>query len=498
MNRFKSTRRNLLQGFVSGTVVGALGSLQSGPALASDYGNVPADSIPGLGGTIVRRGDGNYETWRQSMVWHKDKPNRYPDMIIQATSVEDVQRVVKYAAQKNLKISLRSGGHNATGAALRDSGIALDLSTLAGVEIDADSQIARVQPGAKGIALTVDANARGFAFPTPHCPTVGMGGFLMGGGIGWNYTHRGGFSCLSIAGAEIVTADGELVMANRDENPDLYWAVRGAGPGFFGVVTRFHLEIYPLPKNILSSSYILPLEEVETMAGEMNALDESKDHRLELLCALMHNPAAAPDATGAEAKICFVSAWAFGNTLAESRDMLKPLANSAIAKKAIVKTENEASSLPELYRFFLPDSPAGAHGRYACDSIMTDDASTALIAAAEHFPSTPSPTNHVLAAYGMNLRQRDDSCLSSIAKHYLGTFIIWQDEADDKRNEAWLDEILPLTDPFAKGHYINEVEAARHPEHIVECFSAENWQRLNSLRTKYDPDGVFHNYLGYS
>ena len=234
------------------------------------------------------------------------------------------------------------------------------------------------------------------------------------------------------------------------------------------------------------------------MARVMDELDETKDSRLELLCALMHRPDAPPDATGAAAKMCFVSAWAFGDTLAESRDMLKPLAGSAVAKSAISKAEYEAFTLPDLYRFFLPDSPAGAHARYACDSIMTDELSTAVVAAAPHFVSTPSPQNHVLCGYGMNLRSRDDSCLSSIAKHYLGTFIIWDDEADDARNEAWLDAGLPLTDPYGKGHYISEVEAVRHPEHIVECFSAKNWQRLSALRTKYDPHGVFHHYLGFS
>lgn len=498
MARFKSNRRLVLQGLASGTVVGALGALQSGALFAKNHTAAATAAVPGMGGTVVRRGDKNYETWRQTMIWHKDKPDRYPDMIVQALSVEDVQATVRYAADNKLKIAMRSGGHNGTGASLRDSGITLDVSNLAAIEIDTDAQIARVQTGAKSIALTADAYAKGLAFPSPHCPTVAIGGFVLGGGIGWNYTHRGGFSCLSIEGAEIVTADGELVFASRDENPDLFWAVRGAGPGFFGVVTRFHLKLYPLPKGVLSSTYILPLEEVETFTKTLDTLDASKDSRLELLGALMHNPTAAPDAQDDQAKVCIVSAWAFGNTVAESRDMLKPVARSAIAKAAIAKTENEAFSVPELYRFFLPDSPGGAHGRYACDSIMTDELSKGVIAAAEHFRSTPSPVNHVLAGYGMNLRQRDDSCLSSIAKHYLGTFIIWDDEADDARNKAWLDALLPLTDPFGKGHYANEVELDRHPEHIVESFSAENWQRLGALRTKYDPNGVFHHYLGFS
>ncbi|TXG77529.1 MAG: FAD-binding oxidoreductase [Rhodocyclaceae bacterium] len=97
----------------------------------------------------------------------------------------------------------------------------------------------------------------------PHCPSVGLGGFTMGGGIGWNYPQRGGVSTHSIVGADVVTADGRLRRATPTENPDLYWAIRGAGPGFFGVVTRLDLQPYPLPKAILASSYIFPLAELE-------------------------------------------------------------------------------------------------------------------------------------------------------------------------------------------------------------------------------------------
>lgn len=498
MNRTGSSRREILKKLASGTVVGALGSLRSGTLFAGQNDDTSGGSIPGVEGTVVRRGDENYETWRQSMVWHKSKPRRYPDMIVQARSDEDVIAAVKHAAKNKLKVTTRSGGHSATGASLRDGGVVIDLSTLTDIRIDARNQIAFCQPGANSVQLTAEAGAQGFSFPGPHCPTVGMGGFLMGGGIGWNYTHRGGFACLSVEGAEIVTADGRIVMATRDENPDLYWAVRGAGPGFFGVVTRFYLKVYPTPKGILASSYILPLDGVETMTTALDKLNEIKDDRIELLAVLMHSPDALPDAPPEKSKICFVTAFAFGDSVDETRSMLAPFAQSALAKESMTKVENEEFSFPELYRFFLPDTPAGAHGRYAVDNVMTDEPAKALLAVADHFRRTPSPGNHVLAAYGMNLEQRDDSCLSSIADHYLGCFIIWEDEQDDELNFGWLDKTLPLIDPFSKGRYINEVEARRHPEHVRECFSEVNWRRLQDLRKKYDPDGVFHNYLGYA
>lgn len=492
MNRFNSSRRDVLKRFASGTVVGALGSLYSLSASSAD--NV---SPPKVNGPVIRKGDADYESWRQAMVFHRSKPDRYPDMIVQAHSVEDVQSAVRYAAKNGLKVTTRSGGHNATGSSLRDGGICLDLSTLNEVRIDDARQIALTQPGVKSAQLAAQAGARGLSFPVPHCPTVGIGGFVMGGGIGLNYTSRDGFAALSIEAAEVVTPDGELVLASRDENPDLYWAVRGAGPGFFGVVTRFHLQVYPTPKGILTSSYILPLDEVETMTAELDRIQESTDERVEVLAALMHNPAAPADAAPEDSKIFFVTAFAFGDTHAESRELLAPFARSVLPRESLEKVEYEQLSFTQLYKFFSPDMPGGAHGRYAVDNVLTDEPGKIFIGAAEHFRSTPSPLNHVLGAYGMNLEQRDDSCLSWSARHYVGTFIIWQDEADDERNFAWLEGAIKVMDRHRQGRYINEVEARTHPERIRECFSAENWQKLADVRREYDPDGVFHNYLGY-
>lgn len=498
MKLTKSSRREILNRLASGTVIGALGSLQSGSLFARTTGDAGAGPEPGVAGPVVRRGDERYEAWRQSMVVHHSKPDRYPDMIIQARSAADVQAAVQYAAKHGLKVTTRSGGHNATGASLRDGGLLIDLSALTDIQIDDSRQIAAIQSGVKSAQLTAQAGARGFSFPAPHCPSVGLGGFLMGGGIGWNYTYRGGFSTLSIDAAEIVTANGNLVLANADENPDLYWAVRGAGPGFFGVVTRFHLRVYPTPGGILASSYIHPLDGVDTVTTALDKLNEIKDDRVEVLAVLMHSPDAPLDAPPEESKICLVTAFAFGDSFAESRSMLAPFSRSVLATQSLAKVEHEELSNTEIYKFFTPDTPAGAHGRYAVDNVMTDEPGKVLTNMVDHFRRTPSPGNHVLAAYGMNLEQRDDSCLSSIANHYLGCFIIWQDEADDERNFNWLDESLPIMDPYSKGHYINEIEARRHPEHIRECFSADSWQRLRDLRRKYDPDNVFHDYLGYA
>jgi FAD/FMN-containing dehydrogenase len=475
--------------------VGALGLLRSRAALAREPAR--AAGIPGVTGRVVRRTDADYESWRQALVWHRSKPARYPDLIVQPASADEVAAVVRHAAEKRLKIAVRSGGHNPTGPSVRDGGICLDLSGLTGIEVDAARQRVSIGTGVRAIQLVSALAGHGLTFPTAHCASVGMGGFLLGGGLGWNHPYRGGVATFNIAGAELVLADGRRVRATPDENSELLWAVRGAGPGLFAAVTRFELEAYPLPKAILASSYILPLEALETMTSTLGALSSRTDRRLEILALLMHDPEAAPDARPEDSKICFVTAFAFGDSDAESRAMLEPLATSALARESVARDENHPYTFMELFpTFFSTATPGGYMGRYAAESAITDEPGKILHGLAPHFRTAASPVCHVIASYGLDLKARPDACFSSIARHYVGCFAIWDDEKEDEHYFRWLEQATTYMDPHAKGHYINEVEARRHPERIRKCFSEANWQRLQALRRQYDPQGVFHTWLG--
>jgi FAD/FMN-containing dehydrogenase len=265
------------------------------------------------------------------------------------------------------------------------------------------------------------------------------------------------------------------------------------------VVTRFHLKLYPAPKAILASSYILPLDGLDTVTATLERITESAEPRLEILAVLMHNPEAPPAAPAERSKICFLTAFAFGDTADDARSMLAPLAQSAIAEQAVTKDENQRFTFDRLYpQYFGTDTPGGYLGRYAAESVITDEPGKVLHGLADHLRRATSPINHVIASYGLNLKARDDACFSSIAKHYVGCFAIWDEEQDDESNFQWLDQAIPFMDPFAKGHYVNEVEARRHPERIRACYSKAAWKRLQELRKKYDPQGVFHTYLGYT
>jgi FAD/FMN-containing dehydrogenase len=428
------------------------------------------------------------------------KPKRYPDLIVQAKSAQDVVGAVNYAAANKLRIAVRSGGHNSNGPSLRDNGLLIDVSAMDEILIDEKTRIASIQPGVRSLELVKAAREKGFTFPVPHCPSVGLGGFTMGGGIGWNYPQSGGVATHSIVGAEIVTADGRLLRATADENPDLYWAVRGAGPGFFGVVTRLYLQLYPAPKAIMASSYIFPLGELETVTSTLDAIRKAgKAEGVELIAVLMHHPEVPADAPPEKSKICFFTAFVFEDSEQKARQALLPFAQSALASKCLVKMEYQPFDFEGLYdRYFSLNDPAGRCARYAVDNVLTNEGGKTLHALARHFATAPTKDCHVLASFNMATRVHPDSCFSWAADCFVGCYAIWDEEQDDARNFSWLNQTLPLMDPFAVGHYVNEVEGRGHPERYPQCFSAANWQRLQQLRRRYDPAGVFHSYLGHS
>ena len=487
-------RRDVLRQLGSLGVIGTASQLYSGSLFARS-----GKAAPGLerlaGGEVINRADDHYEAWRNSMVWHLRKPERYPDTIIRAQSEQDVIAAVKYATDNGLKVSARSSGHNSTGAALRDGGILIDLALLRDVEIDEGRKTARIQPAIWSEQLIREAGKYGLAFPAAHSPTVAMGGYLLGGGAGWNHAHWGSVACYSIISSDIILAGGRKVTATADSYPDLFWAVRGVGPGFFGVVTGLELQLYPLPQAIYTSMYIAPLENLETVVSSLDELNRIKDERVEILALLMHDPQAPETMPADQAKICMVSVNAFADSENEAKSMLAPFADSELADTGVFKLEYQPASFAALYN---PENADTTLGRYAADNIWTDEPGQALLSLAEHFRKTPSTRNQVLCAYGIKPELREDACFSRIANHYVASYLLWNDTENDAANHTWLKLANGLLQPYSKGTYINETEATLFPERIRFCFSDESWARLAELRRKYDPDSVFHSWLGYS
>lgn len=236
----------------------------------------------------LRRDAPDYEAARQATMWNARHPDRFPDVIVQAKDVYDVVAAVKRARRDGLRIGVRSGGHSWSGNHVRDGGMLLDVSALRDVTIDKAAMRATTGPGRAGHELCLLLARQGLFFPSGHCKGVGVGGFLLQGGFGW-HGRALGLACMSVVAIDLVTADGDLVHASPDENADYYWAARGAGPGFFGVVTRFHLRVYPKPRIIGFALQTYPASMLEEVFRWAHAIGPEVPSEIELQLLMSQN-----------------------------------------------------------------------------------------------------------------------------------------------------------------------------------------------------------------
>ncbi len=207
----------------------------STPALA------PAAAARGFSGEILTEESPDYDRAR---VTFNALIDRRPLAIARCRSTEDVAIALATAGEHELPVAVRGGGHNVAGHAVCDGGLVVDLSGLGDVEVDPDARVARAGGGALWRTFDAAAQAHGLAVPGGTFATTGVGGLTLGGGIGF-LIGRLGLTCDSLVAAEVVTVDGDVIVASEDDHADLFWALRGGG-GNFGVVTRLDFTLHPM------------------------------------------------------------------------------------------------------------------------------------------------------------------------------------------------------------------------------------------------------------
>src|SRR6266498_719589 len=192
-------------------------------------------------GELVLPSEEAYERARR--VWNGAIDKR-PAVIARCSGVVDVVRAVEFGREHDLLVAVRGGGHNVAGHGTCDGGIVMDLSPMRGISLDLARRTIRVQAGATWGDVDHEAQAFGLATTGGLISTTGIAGFTLGGGIGW-LMRKHGLTCDNLIGADVVTADGELVRASAEENPELFWGLRGGG-GNFGIVTSFEYRLHPV------------------------------------------------------------------------------------------------------------------------------------------------------------------------------------------------------------------------------------------------------------
>jgi|TARA_B110000908_G_scaffold172523_1_gene240499 FAD/FMN-containing dehydrogenase len=458
----------------------------------------PGEWRQSFDGRVVTQTDSQYEEWRQAMPWQMWTANRHPLLIARPNTRTAAVEVVKFARQHQLQVAIKSGGHNVSEAFLRDNGILLDLGELQGIEVDAASGTAWVEPALWSHLLIEETEKYNLAFPVAHCATVPMGGYLLGGGVGLNGDEWGSIACHSILAAEVILADGQILTVSQEQHPDIYWAVRGAGTGFFGVVTRFKLQLYPLPSHIYESMYFFPLPAIQEANQFLSEIAASGIAKTELMMLMAHNLMAPPDAPPEAQKVCVARIVTFADSQEEADQLNQQSSNHPLLVHAQFKQEMLPSSFQTMAAASVNASAGLGFGRYAVDTVWTNRNADSLGAISKLFTQSPSHGNHIVVSYKINPKLRDDSAFSMIGNTFIGAYAVWRDAKDDAAQFAWTAETGKALQEFSEGQYINEVNGFSDPAAIERCYSPEAWTRLRKLRKKYDPESLIHDYHGLS
>lgn len=447
-----------------------------------------------LDGQVIPRNHPDYALWHDSMPWQNWTAPRYPALIVRPKNTTGAQQAVRFASEHGLKLAVKSGGHNLSQAFLREDSLLLDMGEFQGVSINASDKTAWVEPALWSDGLMKALQAQRLAFPVAHCATVPMGGYLLGGGVGLNGDEWGGIACHSILAAEVITADGELLVCSPDQHPDLYWAVRGGGMEFCAVVTRFLLQLYELPSDIFESSYFFPFTNRASAIGLLEDIAAAKPRNTELMMLVAHNPMAPPDASLEEQKVCIARIIAYGHSKKESEQLLASAKNHPASESALMKNEMIATNFDQLAIGSVDVRLGMGFGRMGVDTVWTDQLATTLNACAEAFVSAPSPKSHLVVSPKMNRQLHNDAAFSVVGDTFVGAYAMWDEEQNDAVNFDWLKRCGQSMYKGSEGQYINEVNPFADANVPQRCFSPEAWRKLQSVRTKYDPDGVFYTF----
>jgi FAD/FMN-containing dehydrogenase len=446
----------------------------------------------GLSGRLLLRGDPGYEQARVGRIFNARRPDRFPAAVLLAESDDDVIEGVGLAAERGWTVTVRSGGHSWAAWSLRDDALLIDLGAMHDIAYEPATGVVSARPAVKGgLELEPFLAERRRAFPGGHCPSVGLGGYLLQGGQGWNGRERG-WACQSVVGLDVVTADGQLVHADATQNTDLLWAARGAGPGFPGVVTRFYLQTYAAARAMWHDTWTFRLDDAAELLSWLHDVLPRLDRRVEPVVAAtrlpdvpLHDGTARPDGT-----VLLLHTTVMADADAEAVALLGPLQDGPLAGRALGHVQDRTNVLEEN----LAQAGQNPEGyRYAVDCTWTD-APAHVLAPLLHALWSELDTEHSFSIwYGWAPRgDLADMAFSVQAEVYIATYVIYTDSADDARYAEWLHRRTAGLAAHGTGVYLGDTDFTRRQDRFL---SDRAYRRLAQIRAARDPAGRIATYL---
>ena len=431
-------------------------------------------------GRVVTPDDPAYDQARTTFYGGFD---RRPLVIVQAADAADVARVVALARDTELELAIRSGGHSPSGHCVIDGGIVLDLSAMRALDLDTEARTAWAEPGLTAGEYTTAAAARGLATGFGDTGSVGIGGITLAGGVGY-LVRKHGLTIDNLLAAEVITADGQLLRADAEDHPDLFWALRGGG-GNFGVATRFQFRLHPLAQ-VVGGMLLLPAS-AEVVAGFI-ALAEAAPEELSTIANVMPAPPLPFIPAEHHGQLIIMALMVYAGNVEAGQRAVTPFRSLATPLADLIKP----MAYPEIYP---PEDPeyhpsAVAHTMFV-DQVDRQVAETIIGYLQASDASLRVAQLRVLGGAMARVpveatafAHRRSAIMANVASFYDGP-------ADKPVRQAWVDqfvEALRQGDESAYVGFLTDEDRAR----VRQAYPGSTWDRLLQVKAHYDPTNLFH------
>jgi len=440
----------------------------------------------GMLGDVIERGHPGYAEARA--IWN-GQVSRQPALIARCRGVADVIAAVRFAREHDLLAAVRGGGHAVAGHALCDDGIVIDLSAMTGSRVHPSARTIRLQGGCLNEHLDRESQAFGLAATGGIVSHTGVAGLTLGGGIG-HLMRKFGLTIDSLVSCDVVTADGDFLVASADQNPDLFWGLRGGG-GNFGIVTSFEFALHPLGPDVLAGLLVWPMDVAPQALGVLRDLAADAPDEVGIMANLRLAPPLPiiPEDLRGEPIVALILTYA--GPIDDGAQVLRqilgelppPSVNGVVVKPYVMHQKMFDAALPHGRHYYWKSHKLGP---------LTDESISVIFDHSEQITS-PQTSIALFTQGGAVARVPTDATAfaNRDATHDINIVGSWlPDDKEPDRHVAWVRRTFDALQPFSKGVYVNFTSDDAN-DRVQAAYSAQQWKRLVTLKAEYDPTNFF-------
>jgi len=437
-----------------------------------------ADLARQVSGSVLGPQDQGYEAARAV---HNGLIDRRPAVIVRCRTTNDVIAALALARRVELEVSIRGGGHNVAGRAVTEGGVMIDLAEMKGIAIDPDRQTATAEGGVIWGELNDAAAEHGLGVTGGAVSGTGIGGYTLGGGLGW-LMAKYGLAADNLLAAEVVTAEGDVLHVDAGAHADLFWALRGGG-GNFGVATSFTYRLHPL-QTVVGGLIAHPIDAAPDLLRFYRDAVASCSDDLTVWAGLVH----APDGSGT--KLAALVVFHTGDAEAAERD-LAPFKSWG----SPLMVEVGPMPYPVMNTILDDGFPTGSYN-YWLSSFTRGLPDELIDTAVARFASAPSLMMAILFEHFHGAVTRVGATETAVPHRDEGWNLllpsVWIDPDDTAASVAWTRDTFAALQPhLGRGRWLNYLGDDQADDAIRAAYGP-NYDRLVEIKRRYDPDNVFH------